>query len=246
MSKLGVIDSGLGGALVVSYLHQVCPKQDLYYFADQTNAPYGDKTKEEIIECSIALVKEVQKHNINQILIACNTICANAYDELVENFPMITFVSIIQPTIAQITSKDQRVLVLATQATVDSHAYQTLGNEWLEEVFIDEVAAKALVPLIEGQAPKDEILSALENIFSYIDVSSYDKMILGCTHYPLIKEEISSFFKKDIVDSHKVILQSIKQSEGTGSVKFYTSGSVQHFKKQVKMFLKEEYHIESF
>lgn len=241
-----MIDSGLGGALVVSFLHHTCPNQDIYYFADQINAPYGDKTKEEIIKCSIMLVKEVLKHDISQILIACNTICANAYDDLVAYFPRITFVSIIQPTIAQITNKDRRILVLATQATVDSHAYRSLGNEWVEEIVIDEVPAKALVPLIEGQAPKEEIMIALENIFSHVDISNYDKLILGCTHYPLIKNEISYFFKKEIVDSHKAILLSIKQSKGNGIIKFYTSGSIVQFKEQVIRFLKEEYSIESF
>lgn len=246
MKKLGVIDSGLGGALVVHELRKRMPKQDIIFLADQRHAPYGDKTQEQIIEYSIHLIEVLEAKGIEQVVIACNTICANAYDALVARFPHMHFISIIQPTIAQLSEQNKHVLVLATAATVHSHAYKKTMNELYPTIYVEEYAAKALVPLIEAEASSTQIKQALANIFKYIDASFYDALILGCTHYPLIKKEIKTFFKGQILDSHDAILACIQPSLGQGTLEVYTSLEPLHLKKQVKDFLKEEWNVQFF
>ena len=181
---IGVFDSGIGGVTVMKELIKILPNEDYIYYSDTINNPYGDKTNEEIINISDKVVNYLINQGCKLIVIACNTASAISKDYLRSKYsiPIIA----IEPAYKTV-SNSEKTLVMATNATINSDKFHTLFNTYDNHNTI-LLSCSGLADLIE-EGNKDKIITYLENkICKYKGVKN---VVLGCTHYPLIKEEIS-------------------------------------------------------
>ena len=180
---IGVFDSGIGGVTVMKELLKVLPNENYIYYSDTINNPYGDKTNEEIIKISDSIVNKLINKGCKLIVIACNTASAVSKDYLRNkyNIPIIA----IEPAYKSVPD-NEKTLVMATKATINSDKFKTLFNTYDNHNTI-LVSCSGLADLIE-EGNKEKIINYLEN-----KIGEYKKVknvVLGCTHYPLIKEEI--------------------------------------------------------
>lgn len=184
--RVGVFDSGVGGLTVLKKLIEKYPKNDYIYFGDTKNVPYGEKNKNELFDLSSKIVEFFIENNIDLIVIACGTISSNCYSEL-KNKYSIPIIDIISPTIKYVTMNNyDNIGVIATTRTIDSHIFRDL----LKDITVYEEACSEFVNLIENDL-YDEI-----DIDKHLSKIDSDTIILGCTHYPLIKDKI----KRNCID----------------------------------------------
>ena len=180
---IGVFDSGIGGVTVLKELIKILPNEDYIYYSDTINNPYGDKTSDEIINISDDIVNKLINMGCKIIVIACNTASAISKEYLRNkyNVPIIA----IEPAYKSVN--DESTLVMATKATINSDKFKILFNTYDNHNTI-LLSCSGLADLIE-EGNKDKIITYLENkIGKYKGVKN---VVLGCTHYPLIKEEIT-------------------------------------------------------
>lgn len=181
---IGVFDSGIGGVTVMKELIKILPNEDYIYYSDTINNPYGDKTNEEIVNISDKIVNYLINQGCKLIVIACNTASAISKDYLRSKYsiPIIA----IEPAYKTV-SNNEKTLVMATNATINSDKFHTLFNTYDNHNTI-LLSCSGLADLIE-EGNKEKIINYLNNkIGEYRGVKN---VVLGCTHYPLIKEEIS-------------------------------------------------------
>ena len=215
--RVGVFDSGIGGLTVLKTLINKYPKNDYIYYGDTLNLPYGSKTKEELLELSKNDVEFLVSKNVDIIIIACGTVSSNCLTYLKDNYS-IPIYDIISPTIKYLNNSNKSSIgIIATERTIDSHIFK---NNLKKEVY--EIKTKKLVPLIEN--------NKLENIDTILDEylkeyqNKIDVLVLGCTHYPIIKEYINNYFnnKIEILDMSYPLLDKLKE-DTTSSINIYFS-----------------------
>ena len=187
---IAVIDSGMGGLTVVSALKKLYPQENILFLADTVNLPYGDKSKQEIIDLSSKTINYLNKKAVQAIVIACNTIDSNAGKLLQEN-SRIPIYRIIEPTSQEAVkkTKNKKIAVLATTAAINSNAYKNSLLNIDKQLTIYQQACPKLVPLIEsGHFNKDDklIQEAVKEYLLPLIEKDIDTLILGCTHYPLL------------------------------------------------------------
>ena len=183
--KIGVFDSGVGGLTVLKKLIDKYPNNEYIYYGDTKNIPYGDKSIEELKVLSSNIIDFLIQKEVDMIVIACGTISSNLSNYLKEKYN-IKIIDIISPVINYLNNSDyEKIGVLATNATINSKIFSCNINK-----DIKEVSCPKFVPLIENNN-----LNELENYFSiYLDnLKDRDLIVLGCTHYPLIKDRISKY-----------------------------------------------------
>lgn len=196
--KVGVFDSGIGGLTVVKSLLEHQLFEEIIYFGDTARVPYGTKDKNTIIRYAIEAVEFFKNFELDMIIVACNTVSAYALSEMQESSscPVIGVVEAgVLATANAMDDKQSNILVIGTKATINSKAYE-LG---LSEHNFTQLQAKAtplFVPLVEEEIFDGDILNAtLEHYFK--DITHPNALILGCTHFPLLKESLSQYFGKD-------------------------------------------------
>ncbi len=250
--KIGIFDSGLGGLTVVQSMMQHIKGAKLFYVADTKHAPYGEKTPEQILQFSLALTHYfIENHQIDALVIACNTATSAAIATLREKFPKLIIVGTepaIKPAIKQSTTG--HIGVLATPATLKGDKYQNLVDRLStqKEVRLYEQACPGLVEHIENntlQSP--ESLTLLERWLAPMREANVDTIVLGCTHYPLAKEVIKEVMQREVVliDSGDAIAKRVLdlsrkegfQNQGSASVKLLTTGPID---KQIVNYLVNE------
>jgi len=202
--KIGIFDSGLGGLFVTRALVKKLPYYDYVYLGDTQRVPYGNRSHETIYRFLEEAVDYLFKHDCELIIVACNTASAEALrriqqEYLPKHYPKRKVLGIIIPT-AEAALKDpkiKRVGVLATQGTVGSGTYIRELKKICPDVTVIQQAAPLLVPLIESNAVKfaDPIL---QSYLQPLIKKKIDTLILGCTHYPLLKKEIKKICGRDI------------------------------------------------
>ncbi len=204
--KIGVFDSGLGGLVITKAFVEAMPEYDYVYYGDTLHLPYGEKTSGQILSYTIEAIKFLISQNCGLIIIACNTATSIALRYLQQRFipsfaPDIKVLGVVIPTVEEALSDNaSRVGVLATPATVRSHIYQTELHKIKPDLAVFEVAAPKLVPAIES----DDFATAKTLAKEYIGQFEHiDSLILGCTHYPLLKTE----FRKLLPETTKVVSQ---------------------------------------
>lgn len=216
--KIGVFDSGLGGLTVVKTMLEHLSGANIYYIADTKNAPYGEKTKEQILDFSIKITDYlITKYNIDALVVACNTATSAAIIELRAKYPNLIIVGTepgLRPAISHSDTKE--VGVLATPATLNGEKYRLLRDELSLEfnAHIYEQACHGLVQQIElGEIDTPKTLSMLENWLTPLMDAGVDTIVLGCTHYPLISESIKKIMGQNIslVETSKPISNRLMQ-----------------------------------
>jgi len=239
--KVGVFDSGLGGLTVVQALKQVIKNVELFYIADTKHAPYGEKTHAEILQYSLDITDYfIEHHDIDALVVACNTATSAAITTLREKYPTLILVGTepaIKPAIEQ--TKTANVGVLATPATLSGDKYQALVETLssMKQVKLFEQACPGLVEHIENATLESrECMALLETWLSPMRDEDVDTIVLGCTHYPLASKVIKKTMKKEVIllDSGKAIAQRLlmllrekgHKNEGLLKETFYTTGVI--------------------
>ena len=208
MLKIGVFDSGLGGLTVVKALSEVIKGADIFYVADTKNAPYGEKTPDQILQYSLDITQHLIKmHHIDALILACNTATSFAIKRLRELYPNLIIIGTepgVKPAIEQ--TETGRIGVLATPATLKGEKYQELVKQLSlgKDVALYEQACPGLVEQIESGAIASSTTKTLliKWLRPMID-NNVDTIVLGCTHYPLVGEII-----EDIMDVNVTLIET--------------------------------------
>lgn len=193
---IGIFDSGIGGLTVLKEYIKLFPNEDFIYYADTANLPYGDKSKEQIIEYAKNIVEFFISRNVKAIVIACGTASSLAYSYLKENYDIPIF-NIIEPIAKNI--KEKNIGILATQGSISSNVWKKEILKYNSDSNIVSIACPKLVPLAEkGLANSIEAKIAIENYLKIFKIKKIDSLILGCTHYPLFSSLIKNELGNDI------------------------------------------------
>lgn len=192
---IGVFDSGVGGLTVMRALMKTMPHEDIVYFGDTARVPYGSKSKATIVHYSHQIVNFLLERDVKAIVIACNTASAYALEEVRASFPQ-PVIGVVEPgaRAAVAATRNGKVGVIGTYATVNSQAYDSAIQALKPEVTLLKTACPLFVPLVEEGLTEGEIP---EKIVAYylapLKSSGIDTLVLGCTHYPLLKPVISAY-----------------------------------------------------
>ena len=210
---IGIFDSGVGGTSIWKEIVTLLPNENTIYLADSKNAPYGEKSKDEIIELSIKNTEFLLNQNCKIIVVACNTATTNAIKTLRQNYD-ISFIG-IEPAIkpAALSTKTNVVGILATKGTLNSELFESTSSLFKEKITIIETIGKGLVDLIEtGKINSPEMSLLLEKYLQPMLDQNVDCLVLGCTHYPYLIPQIRKIVgdKMQIIDSGLAVAKQTK------------------------------------
>jgi len=248
-NAIGIFDSGLGGLTVLKELRKILPYEDVVYVADTIHLPYGNKSVTEIVSYMRQIVAFLERHQVKAILVACNTSSALAL-KYIESIISTPIVGLIEPTAEEIAKdKDiKKIGVIATRATVSSLAYTLAIKRYNPNIQVIEKSAPLLVPFIENRVRQEVLIKALSVYLKPILDASINSLILGCSHYPLYSEEISSILLGNnikIVDPAIPAVERLRMElrdmnrlgGGRGVIEVFTTGDVSDFKEKASIFL---------
>lgn len=188
---IGIFDSGVGGLTVLTEIRKKLPNENIIYLGDTKNFPYGNKTKEEIIEIAIKNVEILIEKDVKVIVIACGTATSQALEAVQEKFD-IPIIGIIEPTINYIEKQGYKKLgVIATEGTIRSNAWEKQLKNKIPQIEVINKACPTLASIAEqGKAESEEGKNAIKEYMIPLKKEKIDKIILGCTHYPLFEKTI--------------------------------------------------------
>ncbi|MGI6117334.1 MAG: glutamate racemase [Bilifractor sp.] len=198
-APIGVFDSGLGGLTVVREIMRNLPEERLVYFGDTARVPYGSKSKKTIIRFSRQIVRFLKTQNVKAIVVACNTASSLALDTIKPELD-IPIIGVVRPgtDMALKTTKNKRIGVIATEGTINSGLYQKLLTEADSSISVFAKACPLFVPLVEEGWTKDPVTRIVaERYLSDILKNDIDTLIMGCTHYPLLRSLL-----REVVGEH--------------------------------------------
>lgn len=256
-NPIGIFDSGIGGLTVAHAIQQLMPNEPLVYIGDTAHMPYGDKSKELIQHYSIDIAKYlVEVHQCKALVIACNTASAAAYESIRDNFKgILPVINVIDPMVEYVITQDyiNHVGIIATKATVASGVYQEKFSRRKKELKYSILATPLLAPMIEEGFYNNNIShTILQEYLQNEELKEIDALVLGCTHYPLIKNEIEEFYhhKIPVIDSAKVVAEKLRNiltvenllynDLAMMSNKFFITDFSNHFSQTATIFYGEK------
>lgn len=248
-APIGVIDSGVGGLTVVRELRKFLPDEPIIYIGDDARCPYGPRPAEEVLRFTLDMVHSLAKMGIKLLVIACNTATAIALDEVRKQFDF-PVIGVIQPGARAAVNASQtgEIAVLGTLGTVNSKAYDEAILALKPEAVVHSLACPNFVPIVENgdyrtQAARDIVDKTLLPLNDF----SFDSVILGCTHYPLLQEHIEAHFlnQKNVISSAAETVIDVERILETKQIRsvsaeepiFYTTGSMAKFQVIVEDWL---------
>ena len=253
---IGVFDSGLGGLTAVHSLWRILPEEDLIYFGDTARVPYGGRSRETILKYARQDVRFLRSFDLKAILIACGTVTTTSLDILqAENdLPMV---GVVEPTCrrAALVTKNRRVGLIATAASVRSGAYEAALRRLDPEIRVFSRACPLLVPLVENGRvrPGDVVIEAVAREYlAPLKEAGVDTLILGCTHYPLLTDVIGGIMGPGVEmvsagEESAFELKRMLKARGLradesrrGETVFYVSDRVEDFEQTASLFLQED------
>ena len=236
---IGLFDSGIGGTSIWKEVIKLLPSENTIYLADSKNAPYGEKSKEEIIALAVKNTELLLKKGCKLIIVACNTATTNAVDYLRKTYeiPFIGIEPAIKP--AALYSKTGAVGILATKGTLTSKLFEKTTTNYTKNITLIEQDGEGLVPLIEsGKINSEETKLLLKKYLAPMLNFDIDHLVLGCTHYPYLIPLITEIIGKEvkIIDSGEAVARQTKaileknellnSSKNTSIHQFFTNSSV--------------------
>lgn len=254
---IGIFDSGVGGLTVAHAIKQILPGESIIYFGDTAHLPYGDKSAESIRFYSQRITQFLLEHNSKVVLVACNSASASAFDTLKQEFGEKTIlIDVIVPVVDYLSTRNfSRIGVIGTKRTISSGTYEMKIKEKSPSTTVISLATPLLVPMIEEGFIFDDISNAIIRTYlSNESLSGIEALILGCTHYPIIKNQISKIFNFNIevIDSARIvsmILRDVLEKNNllndSGIVKdmFFISDYTSYFEKIARMFFEGEINL---
>ncbi|CAG0963383.1 glutamate racemase [Flavobacteriales bacterium] len=248
---IGIFDSGIGGLTVASAIKKILPNENIVYFGDTAHFPYGEKSEDSIKFYAIKIARFLLQKNCKTIIIACNTASAHAYNvvkEFAEN--KVEVINVIDPIVNYVSAKKEykRIGVIGTKGTIKSNVYENKIKQISKNIEVVSLATPLLAPMIEEGFFNNNISKTI--IQSYLSkprLKKIDCLILACTHYPLIKKEITDIYKKqfEIIDSAEIVALQVKNvltqkkllnKNNAGKHHFYISDYTPSFGNSASMF----------
>ncbi|MBI5872957.1 MAG: glutamate racemase [Candidatus Omnitrophica bacterium] len=248
---VGIFDSGIGGLTVVKEIIKLLPHENLVYFGDTARVPYGIKSKETIIKFSLENTLFLLQQDVKMIVVACNTSSSLALPVIRRHFK-IPIIGVIMPGAkeAVYATKNKKVGVIGTRATINSGAYEEEIKRLDSSIRVFSQACPMFVPIVEEGWINDTITTKVaQKYLSGLKAKDIDTLILGCTHYPLLKNRIQEVMGRSVklIDSAEQVAVEVKQvlsQEGLlnndrtrPSREYFVSDEVAIFKNVAKSFL---------
>jgi len=256
-NPIGIFDSGIGGLTIAHAIKNKLPNESLIYFGDTKHLPYGEKSEQAIKDYSLKIAEFLKKNNCKAIIIACNSASSTAYNHIKKNINSIPIYNVIDPIVSFISKKyfNKKIGVIGTKATIQSGIYENKILEKNSSLSVASLETPLLAPMIEEGFFNQEISSTI--IKNYLNDKKLDKidiLVLACTHYPLIQNEIISFYNKiDVIDSSKIIADYIHEELYKSKIlnqankarfNFIISNFTESFSKSANVFFKENISLE--
>ena len=250
---IGVFDSGLGGLTAVRSLRQILPEEDLIYFGDTARVPYGGRSKETLLKYARQDVRFLRSFDLKAILIACGTVSTTSLDTLqAEND--LPIVGVVEPTCrrALLVTKNKKVGIIATLASIRSGAYEATLRRLDPDVEVIGKPCPLFVPLVEnGRIHKGDVVieTVAREYLEPLLETGIDTLILGCTHYPLLAEVIAGVMGSGVtlIDSGASAARALRQTlsdkgllaqRASGTLTLYASDQPQDFGALAPQFLR--------
>jgi glutamate racemase len=254
---IGIFDSGVGGLTVAHAIKQILPGESIIYFGDTAHLPYGDKSAESISYYSHRITEFLLEHDSKVVLVACNSASASAFDSLRKDFRDKTILlDVIDPVVEYISTRNfNKIGVIGTKRTISSGTYEEKLRKKSLATQVISLATPLLVPMIEEGFIFDDISNAiLRTYLSNESLSGIQALILGCTHYPIIKNQISKIFNFNIevIDSARIVSMILREElekkgllNDSGKVRdmFFVSDYTPYFEKIARMFFEGEINL---
>lgn len=247
---IGFFDSGVGGLTVFAKVKEILPFENTIYFGDTKNMPYGEKTEEQLIEFADKIFKFFEHKKAKAVVMACNTTSAVTYEKLKNNynFKIYPIIQSVCSTLAAMPIK--KLGVIATPATISSHAYSKEIHKYNPDMDVFELAAPNWVRIVEEhRINQPHSILQVKEILETMEKFSPDKIVLACTHYPYLKDVLKKFVPEDkFIDPSVYFAQNIKEDLQKNNMlnallqgediynDFYVSSDPQNFKLASKMF----------
>lgn len=252
---IGVIDSGVGGLTVAKEIMRQLPNESICYLGDAARCPYGPRSPEEVRQFTIEMASFLNKKNIKMLVIACNTATAVALEPL-QNMLSIPVIGVIEPgaRTAIMTTYNKKVMVLGTEGTIKSEAYREKINSIDPQIEVTGISCPGFVPLVEDLRYKDKetVMAVVHQTLSHWRNDDNDTVILGCTHYPLIQQDIEAYFhhEKTVISSGLETAREVSAlltfSQGHASTSdgvnhaFYVNGDAAQFTQIARDWLNDD------
>lgn len=256
---IGIFDSGIGGLTVAAAIHKILPNEQLIYFGDTAHLPYGDKSPEAIRGYSLNIGRFLLKQKCKMIIIACNTASSHAYQALVDELGhTVPVINVIDPVVNSLikAAKYHKIGVIGTKSTIQSGIYAGKIAKIDPRIKVASLATPLLAPMIEeGFFDNNISHTVIQSYLSSPKLKGIDSLVLACTHYPLIKAEISEYYngKVDIINTAEIVAAYVKDELermrllNSGKPKrhrFYVSDFTKSFEKSTRMFFGEKIHLQ--
>mgnify|MGYP000944243452 CR=1 FL=1 len=257
---IGIFDSGIGGLTVANAVSKLLPNEQLIYFGDTAHVPYGDKSKELIRSYATTITNFLlNEKKCKAVVIACNTASAAAYEVLRDTYKgIVPVITVIDPMVEAVIADDtiKKVGVIATKTTIASGVYKEKFSRRKPSLEYTELATPLLASMIEEKFYNNDISHAvIENYLKDNALEGIDALVLACTHYPLIKNEIASFYqhKVKIFDSAEVVAakldwvlkkESLASNRKSNHDVFYVSDYTESFERTTRIFWGQKIHLE--
>lgn len=251
-SAIGVFDSGIGGLTAVKELARLLPNENIVYLGDTARVPYGTKSRDTIYKYAAQDVKFLETHNVKMYIAACGTVSSVLADET--DFCGGLYTGVIQPTVeaACLATKNKRIGVIGTAATIRSKSYERLINERLPECEVYSKACPMFVPLVENGYTAPDCAPAMAIAREYLlplKEAGVDTLILGCTHYPLLEAVIREVMGEDVTlvssggEAGKYAMKVLRERgllsdrKECGKIELYCTDSAELFEENAQHFL---------
>ena len=254
-APIGVFDSGVGGLTVAREIMRQMPKERIIYFGDTARVPYGTKSKETVTRFSKQIARFLQSHQVKTIVVACNTASAYAIEELEAELD-IPVIGVVKPgaRMAADMTRNGKIGVIATEGTIGSGLYSKYIKSLREDATIYGKACPLFVPLVEEGLWEDPVTVEIARRYltELIDLD-IDTLILGCTHYPLIRSTIGSIMGEGVtlvnpayetavalkkLLAEKKLLNEVTPPLGSNPYQFYVSDGAEKFKQFANSIIK--------
>ncbi len=258
---IGFFDSGIGGLTSIPHIMRLLPNENIIFYGDTARTPYGSKSPDTIRQFTFQIGDFLVKKGVKMIVIACNTVSATCLEALRERYPEIPVIGVISPTakeVAKLCSPEDNIGIIATKVTVRSNAYEKKIKEQNSGFSTFSKACPAFVPLIEEGIIDNEIMDLTIRYYldDFLRENKINTLILGCTHYPLITDNLNRLYPDlKIISSSKEVATAVKMEldrydmraeENTGESTFYASDLSENFVNMIELILgkdKEELNI---
>jgi glutamate racemase len=247
---IGIFDSGVGGLTVLKAMRAVYPSIDAVYFGDIKNAPYGQRTGEELSRCTVGGLRFLLDHGATSLVSACNSVSASLVLSLhdVLSLGQVPLIEMVGPTVSAFKGSDARIALVATVATIESKMYQNAFR------MIGKDIAAVAIPELAGAIERGEGEAAYEQSVAealvQVPADSYDVLVLGCTHYPLVIDIFRRLAPgKAIFDPAEAVAERVYQTlwpreMGYGKTQFFISRDSAQFRTlAATLFPKDSYTI---